>query len=117
MVLPSKKDHAAAVAEFERLAHADEQQHYDRLITLRDAIDAYEVAQGHEPDYPSTVAGVLELEMFKRHLKPEELAALLDVPVTRLREILRGKRGMNLDFARRLHVRLGIPGNTVLLLS
>jgi HTH-type transcriptional regulator/antitoxin HigA len=56
-----------------------------------------------------TVAGVLEVEMFKRHLRQRAMAQLLEMPKTRLSEIIRGKLAMNLDFARRLHERLGVP--------
>jgi antitoxin component HigA of HigAB toxin-antitoxin module len=36
------------------------------------------------------------------------------VSETRLSEIIRGKRAMNLDFACRLHERLGVPAEVVL---
>ena len=86
------------------------------VLALRDAIDRYEVAAGHEPNPPTTVAGLLEVEMFKRRLRQRAMAQLLDVPETRLSEIMRGKRTMNLDFARRLHSRLGIAAEVVLAL-
>lgn len=83
-------------------------------LALRDAIAAYQQQAGHAPAPPTTVAGVLEVEMFKRHLRQRAMAQLLEVPETRLSEIIRGKRAMNLDFARRLHERLGVPAEVVL---
>jgi HTH-type transcriptional regulator/antitoxin HigA len=83
-------------------------------LALRDAIAAYQQRAGHAPAPPTTVAGVLEVEMFKRHLRQRAMAQLLEVPETRLSEIIRGKRAMNLDFARRLHERLGVPAEVVL---
>jgi HTH-type transcriptional regulator/antitoxin HigA len=83
-------------------------------LALRDAVAAYQQQVGHTPAPPTTVAGVLEVEMFKRHLRQRAMAQLLEVPETRLSEIIRGKRAMNLDFARRLHERLGVPAEVVL---
>ena len=108
-----------AIEEFYALASAVEQSDTvpnAYVLALRDAIDRYEVAAGHEPNPPTTVAGLLEVEIFKRHLRQRALAQLLDVPETRLSEIMRGKRSMNLDFARRLHSRLGIAAEVVLAL-
>ena len=108
-----------AIEEFYTLASAIEQSDAEPdayVLALRDAIDRYEVAAGHEPAPPTTVAGLLEVEMFKRRLRQRGMAQLLEVPETRLSEILRGKRGMNLDFARRLHQRLGIAAEVVLTL-
>ena len=109
----------AAIAEFETLAVAVEQSDAEPdayVLALRDEIDRYETAAGYDPGLPVTVAGLLELEMFKRRLRQRGLAQLLEIPETRLSEILRGKRGMNLDFARRLHQRLGIAADVVLAL-
>ncbi len=106
-----------AIEEFYPLASAVERSDAEPdayLLALRDAIDRYEVAAGHEPNPPTTVAGLLEVEMFKRRLRQRAMAELLQVPETRLSEIMRGKRSMNLDFARRLHQRLGIAAEVVL---
>lgn len=108
-----------AIEEFYALASAVEQREEEPdayVLALRDAIDRYEIAAGHEPNPPTTVAGLLEVEMFKRRLRQRGLAQLLEVPESRLSEIMRGKRGMNLDFARRLHQRLGIAAEVVLAL-
>ncbi len=109
----------AAIAEFETLAVAVERSDAEPdayVLALRDEIDRYETAVGYDPGPPTTVAGLLEMEMFKRRLRQRGLALLLEVPETRLSEILRGKRSMNLDFARRLHQRLGISADVVLTL-
>ncbi len=108
-----------AIEEFYTLASAVERSDAAPdayVLALRDAIDRYEIAAGHEPNPPTTVASLLEVEMFKRHLRQRAMAQLLEVPETRLSEIMRGKRSMNLDFARRLHQRLGISAEVVLAL-
>lgn len=108
-----------AIEEFYSLASAIERTDAEPdayVLAMRDAIDRYEIAVGHEPNPPTTVAGLLEVEMFKRRLRQRAMAQLLEVPETRLSEIMRGKRSMNLDFARRLHQRLGIAADVVLAL-
>jgi HTH-type transcriptional regulator/antitoxin HigA len=52
--------------------------------------------------------------MFQHRLNKGQLATLLGVPGSRLSEILHGKRQVNLDFAKRLHEKLGIPGDFIL---
>ena len=109
----------AAIAEFEALAVAVERSDAEPdayVLALRDEIDRYETAAGYDPGPPATVAGLLEVKMFKRRLRQRAMAQLLEVPETRLSEIMRGKRSMNLDFARRLHQRLGIAAEVVLAL-
>ena len=109
----------AAIAEFEALAIAVERSDAEPdpyVLALRDEIDRYELAAGYDPGPPTTVASLLEMEMFKRRLRQRAMAQLLEVPETRLSEIIRGKRSMNLDFARRLHQRLGIAADVVLAL-
>jgi len=111
---------ARAIDEYYPLAAALETSDAEPspyVLGLRDAIDAYERRAGHAPEPPQTVAGLLEVEMFKRKLRQRGLAEVLDVPETRLSEILRGKRGMNLDFARRLFVRLSVPAEVILKLQ
>jgi antitoxin component HigA of HigAB toxin-antitoxin module len=116
-VITNDDELARAIEEFYPLAAAIEHSDVEPdayVLGLRDAIDAYERRAGHAPAPPQTVAGLLEVEMFKRKLRQRGLAELLEVPETRLSEILRGKRAMNLDFARRLHKRLGVPADVVL---
>ena len=116
MLLNSQETYHAALAEFDRLAN-DPTTHHDQLIVLRDAIHAYEIAQGYEPPLPRTLAGRLELEMFKLRMKQKQFAALLDITETRLSEIMRGRRAPNLDFIKRLHTKLHIPGDDLLTLE
>lgn len=117
--IASEEELKAAIAEFEALAVAVERSDADPdayVLALRDEIDRYERVAGYAPGPPTTVAGLLEVEMFKRRLRQRAMAQLLEVPETRLSEIMRGKRSMNLDFARRLHQRLGISAEVVLAL-
>ena len=88
-----------------------------QLAALADAVEAYEEAAGHRPAPPQTLRGILEVEMFRRRIRQRQLAEILDVSEPRLSELMKGKREMNLDFARRLHTILHIPAEIVLQLS
>ena len=116
MTLHTEAEHKAAVKEFRTLG-ADEAANRDRLLMLRDAIHHYEEANGHNPGPPTTVAGRLQVEMFKRHLKQKQLAQLLEVGESRLSEVLRGRRPANSDLLRRMYKKLGIPAEEVLELT
>lgn len=116
MNLTTEAEHKAAVKEFRMLATNEEANHA-RLLALRDAIHAFEEANGHNPGPPTTVAGRLQVEMFKRHLKQKQLAQLLEVGESRLSEVLRGRRPANGDFLRRMYQKLGIPAAEVLELT
>ena len=116
MNLTTETAHKAAVKEFRALA-ADEATNHARLLVLRDAIHAYEEANGHNPGPPTTVAGRLQVEMFKRRLKQKQLAQLLEVGESRLSEVLRGRRPANGDLLRRMYHKLGIPAAEVLELT
>lgn len=108
-------------------SHADYQQALDQftawmdnepadlapMLALRDAISAYEKGRGYELPAPQTLVGRLELEMYRRKLNKKNLAALLDIPASRLSDVLQGRR-INLDLAKRLHKRLGIPADFIL---
>ena len=83
------------------------------MLALRDAISAYEKGQGYALPAPQTLVGRLELEMYRRKLNKKNLAALLDIPASRLSDVLQGRR-INLDLAKRLYKRLGIPADFIL---
>ena len=116
MTLTTEAEHKAAVKEFQTLA-TDEAANHAQLLVLRDAIHSYEEANGHNPGPPTTVAGRLQLEMFRRRLKQKHLAQLLEVSESRLSEVLRGRRPANGDLLRRMYQKLGIPAEDVLELT
>jgi hypothetical protein len=68
VILTTQAAHKAAVKEFRTLA-CDEEANHARLRVLRDAIHAFEEANGHNPGPPTTVAGRLQVELGKRRLQ------------------------------------------------
>jgi len=117
MTLTTDKAHKAALAEFRRLAHQDEEGHHARLLALRDAIHAFEGSHGHAPGPPRTIAGVLEVEMFRLRLRQKEMAEKLGIGASRLSEVLRGKRPAGIELRRALYTKLHLSAEDVLLLD
>ena len=115
MILTTDKAHKAALAEFRRLADQDEEGHHARLLELRDAIHAFEERHGHAPGPPRTIAGVLEVEMFRLRLRQKEMAEKLGIGASRLSEVLRGKRPAGIDLRRALYTTHHIQAEEVLL--
>ena len=80
---------------------------------LAEAIQAYEKENVPFP-MPTTLIGMIELKMYEMKLKQRDLAALLDIENSRVSEYLNGKRKINLEFAKKVHEKLGIDGNFIL---
>ena len=63
---------------------------------------------------PQTLPEMIEFKMYQMQLKQKDLASLLGITPSRLSEVLKGKRKINLDLAKRLHDRLGIDAGFIL---
>ena len=114
LLIANEADYQSALAEAMRLGQENEEQHLPRLLELGEAIDTYEIAQGHEPAPPATLAGWLEVEMFRLRMRQKQFAKLLGVSESRLSEIMNGRRAPNLDFVKRLHTTLHVSGDKLL---
>ena len=118
MTVTNDREHEAAIEQLIAWNQApDAADRIAAIEALGEIVEAYEIAAGHTPDPPSTLRGILEVEMFKRRIRQRGLALLLDVPEPRLSELMKGKREMNLDFARRLYQKLNIPADVILSLA
>lgn len=111
--LHTEKEYQAAMTRLEYLID-HEPGCLDEIKALGHAANEYENGHGHRPVAPTSLVGILEREMVARHLKKQELAALLGVANSRLSEVLNGKRAVNLDLAKRLHQKLGISAELIL---
>jgi HTH-type transcriptional regulator/antitoxin HigA len=114
MTITTEIQYHAAVLEFKTLAGNSQVENRERLIELRDALDNYEVAAGQEPPQPTSLAGRMEVEMYRLRMKQVDFAAFLGITTTRLSELLNGRRKPNLDLIKRLHTGLNIPGDELL---
>jgi len=112
MTIQSEAAYQQALNEFQRLLD-QEPTNDEAIISLRDTIAVYERAQGYTLPAPQTLVGRLELEMYRRRLNKKKLAELLEISASRLSDVFQGRR-INLDLAKRLHTKLGIPGDFIL---
>jgi HTH-type transcriptional regulator / antitoxin HigA len=96
---------------FESLSQAEANE----LHRLSVMAEAYEDSIPLMPiRQPKTLVEMIELKMYQRKLKQKDLAKLLAIPESRLSEVLKGKRKVNLDLAKRLHDRLQIDATFIL---
>ena len=115
MILQTEADYKQAFAEFDQLIcilHSSPELQ-KQAQALAEAIQAYETTHVAFPK-PTTLGSMIELKMYEMKLKQKDLAQLLGIESSRVSEILHGKRRVTLDFAKRLHEKLGIDGNFIL---
>jgi HTH-type transcriptional regulator/antitoxin HigA len=87
----------------------------DELARLSLLAEAYEDSIPLMPiKVPQSIAEMLQFKMYEKKLNQREMAALLEVPETRLSEILRGKRSINLATAKQLRSKLAIDADFIL---
>ncbi|GAB3917801.1 helix-turn-helix domain-containing protein [Larkinella terrae] len=81
----------------------------DELAQLSQLAENYEDAIPLMPiKMPQSLVEMIEFKMYEKRLKQREMAQLLEIPETRLSEIIRGKRRINLEVAKRLYTKFGI---------
>ena len=108
----SKKDHAAALAEVERLWGAKSgTPNGDRLDVLATLIDAYEATR-YPMDPPDPIAAI-KFRMEQQGLTRKDLEPLIGTR-TRVAEVLNGKRSLSIGMIRRLHRKLGISAEVLI---
>lgn len=109
----TKADHAAALAEIERLWNARPgSKDADRLDVLATLVDAYERA--HTPIFPPDPVAAIEFRLEQQGKTRKDLEGVLGTRA-RVSEILRGRRALTLPMIRRLHHALEIPLETLVL--
>jgi HTH-type transcriptional regulator / antitoxin HigA len=108
----SEADHAAAMAEMERLWGAKlGTPEGDRLDVLATLIDAYE-NEHHVMDSPDPVEAI-KFRMEQQGLTRKDLEGLIGSR-TRIAEVLNRKRGLSIAMIRRLHAKLGIAAEILI---
>jgi HTH-type transcriptional regulator/antitoxin HigA len=108
----TKRDHAAALAEVERLWGAKAKTPAgDRLDVLATLIDAYE-AQHYPMDPPDPIEAI-KFRMEQQGLTRKDLEPLIGTR-TRVAEVLNRKRGLSIEMIRRLHRKLGISADVLI---
>lgn len=117
IVITSDADNEAIINRMIALEQADGVANRAEIDRLGEAVEMYESVAGHVPPGPETLRGILEVEMFKRHLRQNALAELLEMPAPRLSEIMQGKKRLSIEVARKLYTKLHIPADVILTLT
>ncbi len=89
----------------------------NRFSELALAIEYYEDNVLGLTDFtvkPKSIVEMIELKMYQNKWKQKDLANLLEISETRLSEVIKGKRKVNLDLAKRLHLKLNIDAGFIL---
>lgn len=63
---------------------------------------------------PTTLTEMLRYKMFELNLKQKQMARMLEISETRISELLRGKRKINIELAKKLHSKLKIDAHFIL---
>jgi HTH-type transcriptional regulator / antitoxin HigA len=108
----TKADHKAALRTIESLMHAKANTaEGDRLDVLATLIEAYERA--HFPmDLPDAIDAI-KFRMEQSGLTPADLQPVIG-RLNRVYEVLSGKRPLTLRMIEGLHVKFGIPAESLL---
>ncbi|MSP88871.1 MAG: transcriptional regulator [Alphaproteobacteria bacterium] len=109
------RDHNAALAEIERLWGAKPGTPAgDRLDILATLVDAYE-NERYPMDPPDPIEAI-KFRMEQQGLTRRDLEGILGTR-TRVAEVLNRRRGLSIAMIRRLHEKLGIPAEVLILPS
>lgn len=87
----------------------------DEFIRLTDAIHEWESAYHPLPGKVSSlITDEIKKQMDNKKIKQKEAAQMLGISESRVSELLNGKRGLNLNIAKRLRDCFGIPADFIL---
>ena len=114
LLIKTKAQYRAGMARLELLEDANPRD-FAEMETLGAALDTYENDNGHAPVPPDSLIYRIERYLYEHRLQRQELATLLGITNSRLSEVLNGKRAVNMDLARRIHLKLGIEAEFILL--
>lgn len=110
--IKTDEDHAAALAEVERLWEAESgSEEADRLDVLTTLIDAYE--EKHQPILPPDPVEAILFRMDQLELSRQDLLPYFGTRA-RVSEVLSRTRSLSLTMIRRLHEGLGIPADVLI---
>jgi HTH-type transcriptional regulator/antitoxin HigA len=79
------------------------------------------IAEKYEDDVPlipiktpNTIIEMIRYKMFEMNIKQKQLAQLLEMSEARISEVLSGKRKVNIELAKKLHIKLNIDADFIL---
>ena len=99
-----------AIGDMELLPKTDKIE----FIRLTDAIYEWEAAYHPLPGKVSSlITDEIKKQMDSQKIKQKEAAKILGISESRVSELLNGKRGLNLNIAKRLRDYFGIPADFI----
>lgn len=99
------------LGDMELLSQSDKED----FIRLTDAIHEWESAYHPLPGKVSSlITDEIKKQMDNKKIKQKEAARMLGISESRVSELLNGKRGLNLNIAKRLRDCFGIPADFIL---
>jgi len=111
--IKTEADHAAALAEIERLMDAEpDTEAGDRLDVLVTLVDAYE-AKHHPIAGPDPIAAVRHA-LEAQGLDESDLQDIIQARRERVWEIMHRRRPLTMPMIRKLHARLRIPAEVLI---
>lgn len=99
---------------FEVALTVDEQNELGHLALLAEHYEDNVLGLANFATKPKSIVEMIELKMYQNKWKQKDLANLLEISETRLSEVMKGKRKVNLDLAKRLHLKLNIDAGFIL---
>lgn len=98
------------LGDMELLSQSDK----DEFIRLTDAIHEWESAYHPLPGKVSSlITDEIKKQMVDKKIKQKEAAQMLGISESRISELLNGRRGLNLNLAKRLRDCFGIPADFI----
>lgn len=99
------------IGDMELLSQSDKNE----FIRLTDAIHEWESAYHPLPGKVSSlITDEIKKQMEGKKIKQKEAAKMLGISESRVSELLNGRRGLNLNLAKRLRDCFGIPADFIL---
>ena len=87
----------------------------EQYVEVSNALIQYENAYHPLPGHVSSlITDAIKQEMQERHLKQKNLAKLLGLSDSRVSDLMKGKRALNLNIVKKLHSELNIPADFLL---
>ncbi len=109
--IASEKDYEATMARVDALMKKGDKMltaaELKKLRSMAEAAEAYEHIHYPLP-MPKTIGGMIELKMFERKIKQNELARLMGLATPKLSQILNGKRPPDVKFLKAAYKKLHI---------
>jgi HTH-type transcriptional regulator/antitoxin HigA len=115
--ITTKTDYKSAIKIIDNLMAKGEahlaKKEQQQLKDLATAVEKFEDENLPLPK-PKTLVGMIQLKMFELKLKQKQLADILNIPESRVSEMMKGKRKITLPIAQKLYEKLDIPADFIL---